>query len=335
MKRVELSHGGGGVESQQLIQNLFYRAFGNEILLKAEDAAVLAIEGQVAFTTDSFTVSPLFFQGGNIGKLAVAGTVNDLAMMGAKPLYLSCAFMIEEGFLWSELETIVFSMAAELKKCGTKVVCGDTKVVPKGAVDQLFINTSGIGQIIAPLHAFPSGQGLKKDDAIIVSGDIGRHGAVILAARESLNLQSDLQSDCEVLWPAIQALFNAGVDCHALRDATRGGLSALLNEWASSSQVCIEIDEDNIPIDDAVQGLCELLGFDALDFANEGTFVLSVSAKQADLALQTLQQFTFCQNATVIGRVSDFQAGLVILQSPWGSQRVLEWPKGELLPRIC
>ncbi|GKT11761.1 MAG: hydrogenase expression/formation protein HypE [Thiomicrorhabdus sp.] len=335
MKRVELSHGGGGAETQQLIQSLFYQAFGNEILLKSEDAALLQVEGQIAFTTDSFTVSPLFFQGGNIGNLAIAGTVNDLAMMAAEPLYLSCAFIIEEGLPWVELESIVLSMAEELKKCGAKVVCGDTKVVPKGAVDQLFINTSGIGRVVCDAILTPSAHQLKQGDAIIVSGDIGRHGAVILSAREGMDLQSDIVSDCQVLWPMIKALIDTGVECHALRDATRGGLSALLNEWAATSQVSIEVQEDQIPIDSAVQGLCELLGFDALDFANEGSFVLSVPADQAELALGVLHRFPPCQKATQIGSVKGFQTGQVILQTPWGSQRRLELPKGELLPRIC
>lgn len=335
MKIIELSHGGGGAETQQLIQQLFYKYFGNEILLKAEDAAVLTVEGQIAFTTDSFTVSPLFFKGGDIGKLAVVGTVNDLAMVGAEPLYLSCGFMIEEGLPFSSLKKIVQSMAKQLLSCGAKIVCGDTKVVPRGAVDQLFINTSGIGQIKSLPNAMPSAHNLQVGDAIIVSRDIGRHGAVILAARESLNLQSDLESDCTILWPAVKALVEAGIECHALRDATRGGLAALLNEWAETSQVCLEIEEGKIPLCEPVQGLCELLGFDAYDFANEGTFAISLPAEQVAIALEVLQQFEFCANAAEIGRVSDFQPGLVVLQTPWGSQRVLELPKGELLPRIC
>ena len=335
MKRVELSHGGGGAETQQMIQSLFYQAFGNEILLQAEDAALLNLEGQTAFTTDSFTVSPLFFQGGDIGKIAIAGTVNDLAMMGAEPLYLSCAFMIEEGMPWVELESIVLSMAEELKVSGAQIVCGDTKVVPKGSVDQLFITTSGIGRVMNQLQQPPSARQLKVGDAVIISGDIGRHGAVIMAARESLDLQSELESDCHTLWPVVKALIEAGVECHALRDATRGGLAALMNEWAHSSHVCIEIQEEAIPIDDAVQGLCELLGFDALEFANEGTFALSVAADQVELALRVFHRFPMCKQAVQIGLVTDFKAGLVVLQNPWGSQRVLELPKGELLPRIC
>lgn len=332
---IRLSHGGGGVETQQLIQQLFYRYFDNALLRKAEDAAVFEASGSLAFTTDSFTVTPLFFNGGDIGKLAVAGTVNDLAMMGAKPLYLSCAFMIEEGFSWKNLERIVKSMAAELQKTGAQVVCGDTKVVPRGSVDQLFINTSGIGQLSLPATNAPSAQRLKSGDAIIVSQDIGRHGAVIMAARETLQLATEMESDCTSVWPAVEALLKAGVPLHALRDATRGGLAAVLNEWAQSSAVGIDVEEAQLPISDAVQGVCELLGFEAVDFANEGTFVLSVPAEAASEALAILHQFEFCQNAAMIGKVHEFQPGLVVLSTAWGAQRVLEPPQGELLPRIC
>ncbi|MDX1295434.1 MAG: hydrogenase expression/formation protein HypE, partial [Sulfurimonadaceae bacterium] len=273
MKQVQLSHGGGGQESNELIHDLFYKAFENEILVKAEDAAVLSVGKEIAFTTDSFTVSPIFFHGGNIGKLAVAGTVNDLAMMGAKPLYLSSAFMIEEGLSFEELETIVNTMAEELKKCGAKIVCGDTKVVPRGSVDKIFINTTGIGEIerdgISALN-------IQEGDAIIVSRDIGRHGATILMAREEFQVCSNLESDCEVLWPAVEALIEKNISISALRDATRGGLSAVLNEWADSSDICLEIEEGAVPICNEVQGMCELFGFDAMDFANEGTFILAV-----------------------------------------------------------
>lgn len=334
MKVIELSHGGGGVESQQLIQQLFFNYFGNDILLKAEDAALLSLQGQTAFTTDSFTVSPLFFNGGNIGNLAIAGTLNDLAMMGTQPLYLSCSFIIEEGLPYQTLEQVVQSMAKELEQTEAKIVCGDTKVVPKGAVDQLFINTAGLGQVLDKITA-PSVQNVSVGDALIISRDIGRHGAVIMAERESLSVDSTLQSDCQVLWPAVKALLKSGLQIHALRDATRGGLAAVLNEWASSSQVCLEIEEAAIPICQPVQGLCELLGFEAYDFANEGTFIISLPAEEAEHALRVLKQFEFCQSAQLIGKVTDFQPGLVVLNTPWGSQRVLELPKGELLPRIC
>jgi hydrogenase expression/formation protein HypE len=332
MEQIQLSHGGGGEESNALIRDLFYRAFENEILVKAEDAAVLRAGEEIAFTTDSFTVSPIFFNGGDIGKLAVAGTVNDLAMMGAQPLYLSSAFIIEEGFFFEELETIVRSMAAELKKCGAKIVCGDTKVVPRGSADRIFINTAGIGAIRRPGI---SALNIKEGDVIIVSRDIGRHGAAVLTEREELQVGSDLQSDCEVLWPAVEALIDGNISISALRDATRGGLAAVLNEWAVSSDICLEVEEASIPICDAVKGVCELFGFEAADFANEGTFILAVAPRHAQMALEFLHRFDFCQEAAIIGRATGRKPGKVVLHSAYGSSRYLELPKGELLPRIC
>ena len=332
MKYIQLSHGGGGEETDHLIKELFYNYFGNEILLKAEDAALLHIDATIAFTTDSFTVTPLFFSGGNIGKLAIAGTVNDLAMMGAQPLYLSSSFIIEEGFPFKELEEIVISMRDELAKSGAKIVCGDTKVVPKGSLDKLFINTSGIGSL---KKQGISAHNIKEDDAIIVSRDFGKHGAAILAAREGIELQSDLQSDCETLWPAVEALIESGIQINALRDATRGGLAAVLNEWAVSSDICIEIEEEKLPVCDEVQGICEMLGFEAYDFANEGTFILAIASKDSKKALEVLEEFTFTKNAASIGKVTKEKPTKVILHSAWGSRRYLELPKGELLPRIC
>jgi len=331
-KQIQLSHGGGGEETNNLIHDLFYHYFSNDVLIAAEDAAVLEVKNKIAFTTDSFTVSPIFFNGGNIGKLAIAGTVNDLAMMGAKPLYLSSSFMIEEGFSFDELETIVKAMAEELKYSGAKIVCGDTKVVPKGAVDQIFINTSGIGEIE---KEGISANNLKDGDVIIVSGDVGRHGAAILMEREGLGISGDLQSDCATLWPAVQALIDANVTLSAMRDATRGGLSAVLNEWAEQSSVCLEIEEASIPIEEAVQGICELFGFEAFDFANEGTCILAVPPKDAQRAVETLQKVDITSKATIIGQVSMKKKGKVILHSAYGSSRYLDLPKGELLPRIC
>jgi hydrogenase expression/formation protein HypE len=332
MRQIQLSHGGGGEETNSLIHDLFYHHFSNDVLIAAEDAAVLEVKNKIAFTTDSFTVSPIFFNGGNIGKLAIAGTVNDLAMMGAKPLYLSASFMIEEGFAFEELETIVKSMSEELKYSGAKIVCGDTKVVPKGAVDKIFINTSGIGEIekdgISANH-------LKEGDTIIVSGDVGRHGAAILMEREGLGISGDLQSDCATLWPVVQALLDANVSITAMRDATRGGLSSVLNEWAEQSGVCLEIEEANVPVDEAVQGICELFGFEAFDFANEGTCILAVPEKDAQSAIDVLQQIDITSKAAIIGEVTMKKEGKVILHSAYGSSRYLDLPKGELLPRIC
>jgi len=332
MKTVQLSHGGGGEETNDLIHDLFYHHFKNDILIKAEDAAVLQVEKKIAFTTDSFTVSPIFFNGGDIGKLAIAGTVNDLAMMGAKPLYLSAAFMIEEGFPFEELEQIVKSMAAELKKSGAKIVCGDTKVVPKGSLDKIFINTAGIGQI---LKENISALNIQVADVIISSRDVGRHGATILMEREGLEVSADLHSDCETLWPAVEDLINENISISAMRDATRGGLSAVLNEWADSSEVCLEIEESAVQISDEVRGICEMFGFEAMDFANEGTFILAVAPIHATLALDILKKYEFCKNAAVIGRVTQKYPQKVVLHSSYGSSRFLDLPKGELLPRIC
>ena len=332
MKQVQLSHGGGGEEMNRLIHDLFYKSFDNDILKSAEDAAVLKPEGNVAFTTDSFTVSPIFFKGGDIGKLAVAGTVNDLSMMGAKPLWLSSAFMIEEGLPFEELEQIVQSMAKELQKSGAKIVCGDTKVVPKGSVDKIFINTSGIGEVVV---SGISAHNLEVGDAIIVSRDIGRHGAAIMMAREGIDLESDLKSDCETLWPAVEALIDAKVKIKAMRDATRGGLAAVLNEWAEASNICIEVEEEQLPVCDEVRGICEMLGFEPYDLANEGTFILAVDSADKEVVLEVLGKYSFCTDAAVIGSVTDKKLGKVILQSSWGSNRFLELPKGELLPRIC
>lgn len=332
MKTVQLSHGGGGEETNDLINELFYHHFKNDILIKAEDAAVLQVDKKIAFTTDSFTVSPIFFNGGDIGKLAVAGTVNDLSMMGAQPLYLSAAFMIEEGFSFDELEIIVKSMATELEKSGAKIVCGDTKVVPRGSVDKIFINTAGIGEILCDSVSVLN---IQEGDAIIVSRDIGAHGATVLMAREGLDVNADLYSDCETLWPAVEALIKGNISVSAMRDATRGGLSAVLNEWAQSSNVCLEIEESAVSISDEVQGICEMFGFEAMDFANEGTFILAVAPMHAPFALEILRQFEFCKNAAIIGRVTQKHPQKVVLHSSYGSSRFLDLPKGELLPRIC
>ncbi|WP_457593710.1 hydrogenase expression/formation protein HypE [Hydrogenimonas sp.] len=329
---IQLAHGGGGEEMNRLIHDLFYESFHNDLLLQAEDAAVLHPDGPIAFTTDSFTVSPLFFGGGDIGKLAVAGTVNDLAMMCAKPRWLSAGFMIEEGFAFRDLERIVKSMAEELAKSGAKIVCGDTKVVPRGSVDKIFINTSGIGEV---QKEGVGAHRLTEGDLILVSRDIGRHGAAIMMAREGIDLASELTSDCETLWPPVEAMIEAGVRIKALRDATRGGLAAVLNEWAAASGVCIEVEEEQLPVCEEVRGICEMLGFEAYDLANEGTFIAAVEPDDATLALECMSAYPFCADAAMIAEVTMKRPGKVVLQSPWGSSRYLELPKGELLPRIC
>jgi len=326
---ITIAHGNGGEENNELISKVFYKHFENDILSKSEDAAIIE-EGRLAFTTDSFTVSPLFFPGGDIGKLAVCGTCNDLAMMGAKPKYLTCSVIIEEGFATEDLEKIVQSMKQELALNGAIVVSGDTKVVPRGSVDKLFINTTGIGTIE---QKGITASGLKEGMSILVSRDVGTHGATIFAAREGISLQSSLQTDCASLYPQIKALMDADIPIVSLRDATRGGVAAVLNEWAKSSHVCIEVEEEKIPVQEEVKGICELLGFEAVNLANEGTFVLAVAKADESKALKVLQK-THATSA-IIGEVTLLHKEKVILNSSWGTKRFLDLPTGELLPRIC
>ena len=328
---ITLAHGNGGAENNELINKVFYKAFKNDILSKSEDAAVIQ-DGTLAFSTDSFTVSPLFFNGADIGKLAVCGTCNDLAMMGAKPKYLTCSVIIEEGFEIRSLEKIVKSMKEELEINGAIVVSGDTKVVPKGAVDKIFINTTGIGEI---LYKGISSNNITENDLILVSRDIGAHGATIFAAREGMDLETSLKSDCTSLYLQVKALIDSGVKITALRDATRGGVSAVLNEWVKQSNVCIEINEEKIPVCDEVKGICEILGFDAMSLANEGTFVLAIKKEDAQKALEVLQTFKEAKTASIIGKVTQQYEQRVILNSQWGTKRFLDIPTGELLPRIC
>ena len=332
MKRtVPLSAGNGGEENNELIRKVFYKAFKNDILLKSEDAAVLDLEAsKIAMSTDSFTVTPLFFPGGDIGKLAVCGTCNDIAMMGAKPKYLTVGFIIEEGFDLRELEKIARSMKKELEINGAMVVSGDTKVMPKGTIDKLIINTSGIGELE---YEGISSNNISEEDTILVSRDIGAHGATIFTAREGIELHSNLQSDCNSLYPTVKALIDAGIKITALRDATRGGVSAVLNEWAKQSDICIEVEEESIPVSPEVFGVCEMLGFEPTMLANEGTFCLAIKNEDASRALEILKQFN--QNAKIIGKVTDAHKQRVILNSSYGTKRFLDTPTGELLPRIC
>jgi hydrogenase expression/formation protein HypE len=328
-KTITIAHGNGGQENNELITNIFYKYFKNEILEKSEDSAIIE-NGKLAISSDSFTVSPLFFSGGDIGKLAICGTCNDLAMMGAKPKYLTCSVIIEEGFSTKELEKIVRSMKKELKINGAIIVSGDTKVVPKGSVDKLFINTTGIGEIE---YSGISANNLKEGMSILVSRDIGSHGATIFLDREGIELDSDLKTDCASLYPEIKALIKSGIEIIALRDATRGGVSAVLNEWAKASNICIEVEEEKIPIQESVQGICEILGFEAMDLANEGTYLLVVPKNNELKALKILKESH--NSAEIIGTISMEYQGRVILKSSWGTKRFLDLPTGELLPRIC
>lgn len=327
MKKILLAHGGGGQEMNELINGLIFRIFDNEILAQSNDSAILNLSGKIAFSTDSFVVNPTKFPGGDIGKIAVCGTINDLAMVGAKPRYISCALIIEEGLGIDELKEILNSMKSTADEAGVSIVCGDTKVVSKGSCDKIFINTSGIGEIIKESRV----ENLKSGAKILLSGDVGRHGAVILANRNELNL--DLQSDCKPLNNVVEALLNANIAPLAMRDATRGGLSAVLNEWAKACGRDIKISEDSIAVSDEVIGICEMLGFEPYELANEGTFVLAIDPKDEIKALEILREFD--SNSNTIGEILDSNKGNVIIQNSYGASRFMEPPKGELLPRIC
>ncbi|HZF70903.1 hydrogenase expression/formation protein HypE [Sulfuricurvum sp.] len=330
-KNIVLAQGNGGQENAELISKIFYKHFKNEILEKSEDAAIID-GGRLAFTTDSFTVSPIFFDGGDIGKLSICGTCNDLAMMGAKPAYMTCAVIVEEGFSIDDLEKIVRSMKKELEVNQALIVCGDTKVVPRGSVDKIFINTTGVGIV---QKSGISSNSVSEADTIIVSNQIGRHGATIFANREGMEFSSALQSDCTSLWPMVEKLLSEGIRITAMRDATRGGVAAVLNEWAKQSSVCIEVREESLPVSDEVRGICEILGFEAYNLANEGTFVLAVKSEDAAKAIEILQEFEEARHAAIIADVTHQYDGRVVLLSAWGSKRFMDLPTGELLPRIC
>ena len=329
-KTITLAHGNGGEENNELITKVFYKAFKNDILSKSEDAAVLKVSGNIAMSTDSFTVSPLFFSGADIGKLSICGTCNDLAMMGAKPKYLTMGVIIEEGFPIRDLEKIVKSMKKELEVNEAIIVSGDTKVMPKGTIDKIIINTTGVGEI---QKEGISSNNISSDDVILVSRDIGCHGATIFASREGIELSNNIQSDCRSLYPIVQHLIDENINITALRDATRGGVSAVLNEWAKQSDICIEVTEDKIPVNEEVNGMCEMLGFEAISLANEGTFCLAIKKEDSVKALKILKEFN--SNAVILGSVTDKYKQKVILNSPYGTQRFLDTPTGELLPRIC
>ncbi|MGO3570530.1 MAG: hydrogenase expression/formation protein HypE [Serratia grimesii] len=333
---ITMAHGSGGVAMQQLLDTLFLPAFANPLLDQREDQARLNLAeltqqgDRLAFTTDSYVIDPIFFPGGDIGKLAVCGTANDLAVSGACPRYLSCGFILEEGLPLADLQQIVASMAATAQQAGIRIVTGDTKVVQRGAADKVFINTAGIGVIPPDLNW--AAQHIQAGDVIIVSGTLGDHGATILNLRESLGMSLDVISDCAVLTPLITPLRTiSGV--RALRDATRGGVNAILHEFARAAHVGIEVEESLLPIASAVRGICELLGLDAINFANEGKLVIVAAPEAEHAVLAALQAHPLGTNAAVIGRVT---AGRQVrMQGAYGISRLLDLPHAEPLPRIC
>lgn len=336
MKSVQLAHGSGGQAMQQLIASLFMQAFANPWLAEQEDQARLDLAqltaqgDRLAFSTDSYVIDPLFFPGGDIGKLAVCGTANDVAVSGALPRYLSCGFILEEGLEMATLERVVNSMARTAQAAEIAIVTGDTKVVPRGAADKLFINTAGIGAIPADIRW--GAQQIAPGDVLLVSGTLGDHGATILNLREQLGLDGALASDCAVLTPLIQTL-RALPGIKALRDATRGGVNAVAHEFAAASGCGIELHEQKLPVNETVRGVCELLGLDALNFANEGKLVIAVAREAAEDALAQLQSHPLGRHAAIIGDVVE-RTGVRTI-GLYGVKRTLDLPHAEPLPRIC
>ncbi|MGR8940708.1 MAG: hydrogenase expression/formation protein HypE [Gammaproteobacteria bacterium] len=333
--RIVLAHGGGGRLMQQLLDNLIQPVFSNPLLNQKHDSAVFEIDGsRLAFTTDSYVVKPLFFPGGDIGKLAVCGTLNDLAMSGAKPLYLTCALIIEEGLPIEDLQRIVHSMQRAAEAAGVLIVTGDTKVVDKGKGDGVFINTAGIGLIAAGIEINP--RKIQAGDSIILNSDLGRHGIAVILEREGLNFAHEIESDCADLSGLVGDLLKAGVEIHCLRDLTRGGLASILIELAAAAQLHLEIIEAALPVCAHVKSACEVLGFDPITIANEGAFVLFVPETQTDHALSVLQQHPLGRQACLIGQVkAAHPRGIVTLENIMGVSRVVDLFSGEQLPRIC
>ena len=336
--KILLAHGSGGQTGHRLVSDFFVRHFDNTWLAKLDDAAVLTLpvssgEARLALTTDSYVVQPMFFPGGNIGKLAVCGTVNDLAVMGAHPLYLTAGFIIEEGLPLVDLERIVESMARTAREAGVYVVTGDTKVVERGSADGVFINTAGVGTLPADVHL--SGSAVQPGDTIILSGSIGDHGMAIMSQREGLRFSSPLESDCAPLNGLIADMLAASRNIHCMRDPTRGGLATTLNEIAGSSGVGIEIEEGRIPVKGEVNGVCEMLGLDPLYVANEGKLVAFVAPDDADAVLQAMHLHPYGRDAQIIGSAQFAHPGRVALRTILGTHRIVNMLTGDQLPRIC
>jgi len=330
--KILLAHGSGGKLSQDLIQS-FLPDLANPILDRLDDSAVFEASGRLAFTTDSYTVNPLFFPGGDIGRLAVCGTVNDLAMSGARPLYLSLAFIIEEGLLIADLKKILTSIRQAAGEAGVKIVTGDTKVVNQGSADKIFINTAGIGTV--PEGVDISAANARPGDKIIINGNIGDHGIAVLSQREGLKFNTPVPSDCAPLNGLVVVMLAASANIHSLRDPTRGGLATTLNDFAVQSKAGIIIEEDKIPVDKAVLAACEFLGFDPLYIANEGKLAAAVAPEDTGAVLAAMKQNKYGNGAVIIGEVVAEHPGQVVMKTSLGASRIVDIPVGELLPRIC
>ena len=337
---ITLAHGSGGRAMHELIEGLFLEYFHNPLLDRLEDQAVFDVAAaRLAYTTDSYVVSPIFFPGGDIGKLAINGTVNDLAMSGARPLYLSAGFILEEGFAIDDLKRILESMRDAAEEAGVKVVTGDTKVVQKGGADQIFINTSGIGVVESALSL--SAAGAQPGDKVLISGTLGDHGTTIMIARGELELETDIESDCAALQSLVAEMIDEAKagdalgGLHCFRDPTRGGVATTLNEIALTSEVCIEIEEGLIPVREEVKGACEILGLDPLYVANEGKLVAIVSAELAQALVARMNQHPYGVDACIIGEVKTEPRGIVSMRTAFGGRRIVDMLAGEQLPRIC
>ena len=332
-KTVTMAHGAGGKQTSELIDQVFKAHFANSDLT-ADDAAVLVPPaGRMAVSTDGFIVSPAFFPGGNIGKLSICGTVNDLACMGAKPLYWPCAFVLEEGFPMEKLEEIAAAMEKTAKEAGVHIVSGDTKVAGKGQVDGIFITTTGMGEIEEGVNV--AGNLAAPGDAIIVTGDIGRHGCTILLEREDFGIDADVTSDCAPLWGTVKAVMETTHDLHVIRDATRGGVGTVLYEIAGESNVGIKLDAAAVPVKPEVKGVCGMLGLEPLYLACEGRMVIMAPKAEAEKIVETLKKCPYSADAAIIGEVIADQPGRVVMETEIGTQALLPQPGGELLPRIC
>ena len=328
---IQMGHGGGGRMTRDLVEKVFLPVFGNDLLAPLHDGAILPPPGgRLAFTTDSFVVRPLFFRGGDIGTLAVNGTVNDLAMCGARPLYLSAGFLLEEGLPIKDLWRVVRSMGAAAAAAGVRIVTGDTKVVDRGHGDGLFINTAGVGVIETPLTVGP--RSVRVGDSIVLNGDLGRHGIAVMAEREGLQFESEISSDCAPLYGPVRSLLEGGIEVHCLRDLTRGGLTAALVEISESARLPMRVEEEAVAVRDEVRGACEILGLEPFSVANEGRFVAFVPARQAEAARRLLGP-----EASVIGSVEPPGSSppMVEVRTSLGTTRLLDLPSGEQLPRIC
>jgi len=331
--KITLAHGGGGSLSNQLVEKMFLQELANPLLNEGHDGAMFNLEGKLAFTTDSFVVNPIFFPGGNIGDLAVNGTVNDLVCCGATPKYLSLGFILEEGFLMKDLWEVVQSISKAAKISGVQIVTGDTKVVNKGKGDKIFINTSGLGVIHNALDIKP--KNCQPGDVILINGKIAEHGVSIMSSREGLSFETTIESDTLALGGLMDEVYKVTHEIHVLRDPTRGGVSSALNEIAKTSQTGIELDEQSIPVSEEVKGACEILGLDPLYIANEGKILLILPEKHGESVLKTLQNHPAGRDAAIVGRVTEKFPGMVRMKTTIGSTRIVDMISGEQLPRIC